>query len=194
MISTTTQARAEDKKTDFLLGGGLVLGGVSNLKNGGFSGSGLSTKGHFGVTFSGEHALMLEYEVQSVNTGDSELGDWLRGALKHVQTSKPIVFKSTYVLTSFQMNLYKGLYLRPGIGVAMNKCTSSDNPGTPGLSSYAKPMTEVCFAYGVSAGYGYKVTRYLTLGLEAVYRKNSGKYTISPNRDLDMRLTFSWQF
>ncbi len=194
MINTSTQARAEDEKTAFLLGGGLGLGGVSNLRNGGFSGSGLSTKGHFGVTFSSGHALMLEYEVQRINTGDSKLGDWLRGTLKHIQTSQPIVFKSTYVLTSFQMNLYKGLYLRPGFGVAMNKCTASGNPGTPALSNYAKPMTEVCFAYGVSAGYGYKVSRYLTLGLEAVFRKSTGKYMISPNRDFDMRLTFSWQF
>ena len=194
MISATTLAQAGDKKTDFLLGGGLGLGGVSNLKNGGFAGSGLSTKGHFGVTFGSGHALMLEYEVQRINTDDSKLGDWLGGTLKHVQTSQPFVFKSTYVLTSFQMNLYKGLYLRPGFGVAMNKCTASDNPGTPGLSDYTKPMTEVCLAYGVSAGYGYKVSRHLTLGLEAVYRKSTGKYSINPNRDFDMRLTFSWQF
>lgn len=194
MISATNQAQAEDRKTDFLLGGGLGLGGVSNLMNGGFSGSGLSTKGHFGVTFSSGHALMLEYEIQRINAADSRVGKLIRGTFKHVQTNQPIVFKSTYVLASFQMNLYKGLYIRPGLGVAMNKCTASDNLGTPGLLGYAKPITETCLAYGVSAGYGYKVSRHLTLGLEAVYRKSTGQYTISPNRDFDMRLTFSWEF
>jgi hypothetical protein len=144
-----------------------VGGGASHLSTDRY-GVRADTRPSFGVRAGyGGTKVMIVLDYQRHGFGDEQPSpsDWPLGTATPVRV--PQILLTEFLLLGAQINLHRGLYVRPALGVARQAYASyGDFDANPGLDS-AEVAKEGGPALGASLGYQLKLHPRFSLGIEA---------------------------
>jgi hypothetical protein len=192
-ITIASFVEAQDKKPGFFIGLGAGYGNVTKLGGSNPSEYGVNFHSHIGYGLTKWLSVMLEYEIYNPSYEKPAISDYERSGNRLIHIRNPKIFKTIFLLLSAKFYLFKGLYIKPSIGLG-GHYFNTYNFGTSELPTQAMTSSEGGDAYGISLGYELNIKRQISLSLDAAYLRSGGEDSTSARRVLGIQTKFSYYF